>query len=365
MAFDDQIGSGGEEGGSSGAASGPTHVTSPQTGHNSPVIIRETISPRTPLWALIGVTLGFVLPACLCGAFFVSLAFAGGISGAMLDSSSGSLGSGPAIAIVRVEGAIIGTDDTNYLNGAGSGTVISELEQAENDEDVQAIVLRVDSPGGTVTGSAQIHEYIRDHVTKPVVVSMANVAASGGYYVSAGADYIFARRETITGSLGVILTVYNVDEFLDEWGVDVVSVTSGPNKSIGSPWADLTAEQQSILQEGVDESYTQFVDVIASGRELDASYVREIADGRIYSGSKALELGLVDELGNFDDAKEKAADLGGITGEPRIIEYERVPDYSDLITTFSNRLNQTEADEIMLTLEELMTPRLEYRFLGQ
>lgn len=316
------------------------------------------------MWVLIGVSLGFLLPVCACGMIFASFALIGGSSGSLLDDQIDE-GTGPAIAVIRVEGTIIGTDDTNFLNGAGSGTIIHELAKAEADEEVKAIVLRVDSPGGTVTGSAQIHEYLRDEVTKPVVVSMANVAASGGYYISTAAEYVMARRETITGSLGVILTVYNIDELLDEYGVDVISVTSGPNKSIGSPWAELTAEQQAILQSNIDETYTQFVDVIVEGRELEDAFVREIADGRIYTGNEALELGLIDEIGNFEQAKQKAADLGGISGDPRIIEYERTPDYTDLLFQLSSSINQSETEKMLSSLEELMLPELEYRYYGR
>ncbi|MEM7800135.1 MAG: signal peptide peptidase SppA [Chloroflexota bacterium] len=335
-----------------------------QTVGPSPVVIRDVGNSRTPLWVLIGVSVGFLLPVCACGILFLSLSLVGGASGSLLDTPVDG-GTGPAVAVVRVEGAIIGTDDTNYLAGAGSGTINAELARAEADEDVKAIVLRVDSPGGTVTGSAQIHEYLRDEVSKPVVVSMANVAASGGYYISTAADYIMARRETTTGSLGVILTLYDVNEFLDEWGVDVISVTSGPNKSIGNPWENLTSEQEEILQSYVNDSYDQFVGVIVEGRELDESLVREIADGRIYNGNRALEIGLIDEIGNFEQAKAKAAELGGIAGDPRIIEYERTPDYTDLLTTIGGRANLTEAEEMLRSLEEIMVPELEYRYYGR
>ncbi|MEM9776922.1 MAG: signal peptide peptidase SppA, partial [Chloroflexota bacterium] len=313
---------------------GPEDITKSLGNSNAqPIIIQQ--SSRQGFWILMGVALGFLLPILACGIMFTFLSFGAGLS-AVADggSSSGSLGSGPAVAIVRVEGVIVGTDDSNYLNGAGSGTVIADLKSAKEDEDVKAIVLRVDSPGGTVTGSAQIHEYIRDEFTKPVVVSMASTAASGGYYVSAPADYIFARADTTTGSLGVIMSLLNFSEFLDEWGVDVVNVASGPNKAIGSPYDEISAEHLEILDALIDESYDQFVQIIVDGRGLEEATVREIADGRIYSGKQAMAVGLVDELGNFTDAVAHAADLGGITDEPRIIEYERTPDFTDLLTTF-------------------------------
>lgn len=280
--------------------------------NSQPIIIQQ--SSKQGFWVWLAVVTGFVAPLFICAVSSVLLFFVIGAS----DSDLGG-GSGPAVAVVRVEGVIIGTDDTNYLSGAGSGTVIADLKAAEADEDVKAIVLRVDSPGGTVTGSAQIHETIRDEVTKPVVVSMASVAASGGYYVSAPADYIFARADTTTGSLGVIMSMFNVSGLLDEWGVDVINVTSGPNKALGSPYDAISPEHLEILEVLIDESYDEFVQIIVDGRGLDDGIVRQLADGRIYSGRQAVANGLVDELGNFADAIAKAADLGGISDEPRII----------------------------------------------
>ncbi|MFK7802621.1 MAG: signal peptide peptidase SppA [Anaerolineae bacterium] len=329
------------------------------TNRAQPIVIQQ--SSRQGLWILLAVVTGFSLPALACVIGTIVLFAAVGFD----DSGSVGSGSGPAVAIVRVEGVIVGTDDTNYLNGAGSGTVIADLKAAEADDEIKAIVLRVDSPGGTVTGSAQIHETIRDEITKPIVVSMASVAASGGYYISAPADYIFARADTTTGSLGVIMSIFNVSGLLDEWGVDVINVTSGPNKALGSPYDAISPEHLEILETLIEESYGEFVQIIVDGRGLEDGVVRQLADGRIYSGRQAVANGLVDELGNFADAIAYAADLGGITGEPRIFEFERSPDYTDLLTTFSQLQNRTAADEVRVALEEYGLPKLEYRYIGQ
>jgi len=147
-------------------------------------------------------------------------------------------------------------------------------------------------------------------------------------------------------------------------GIKVNSIASGPNKTIGSPWEEMTAEQQEILEAFIDESYDEFVRIIADGRNLDKETVLELADGRIYSGRQALELGLVDQLGNFDDAVDKAAALGGIAGEPRIVEYEHLPSFQDLLLSFSSRLQKNEADRVMEIISEFTTPRLEYRYVG-
>jgi len=327
------------------------------------IVIENKANHRLPLWIVVSMSLGFLLPVCACG-FFMVVGLAG-LGSADLSDTTFDTATGPAIAIVRVEGTIIGTDDTNYLNGAGSGTVISELRSAEANDDVKAILLRVDSPGGTVTGSAQIHEVIESEITKPVIVSMASVAASGGYYVSAPADYIFARPDTITGSLGVILTLFNASELLDDIGVDVIAVTSGPNKSLGSAFSELTDPQREILEVSVQESYDESVRIIVTGRGLDDAKVREIADGRTYSGRQALEIGLIDELGNLQQALDKAADLGGIAGDDyRIIEYDRQPSIEDFLVGLNSQLNSSETERALETLSQVTTPVLEYRYVG-
>lgn len=326
---------------------------------------------RSPLWLLLGLVVGFILPLFAC--FFLmsgTVYLLGSMGGSSMPSSpsviplgSGAM-TGPAVAIVRVEGAITHGDDVDGLTGAISGRVMADLRSAEADPDVQAIVLRVDSPGGTVTGSAQIHEVIEE-MSKPVVVSMAGTAASGGYYVSAPADYIFARADTTTGSLGVILTIFNIEDLIDELGVDVISITSGQNKGIGNPWEPVTAEQEAILEAYISESYDEFVRVIAEGRGLAEEDVQAMADGRIYTGRQALELDLVDELGNFQDAITKAADMGGISGEPRVIEYERLPNFTNLLLGMHANFSQSQSEQIVNTIHEFTAPQLEYRYTGQ
>ena len=321
---------------------------------------------RTPMWILLAVSIGFLLPVCACG-FLSLISFVGmGAAVASVPSSSTtttSSGFGDAVAIVRVEGTIMDSDSTEFSSDATSGVVIADLEAAASDDQVKAIVLRVNSPGGTVTGSAQIYETIKE-IDKPVIVSMAGTAASGGYYISAPADYIFARPDTTTGSLGVVLTLFNTVELGEKVGVKVESITSGPNKAIGSPWEELTDEQRVILEEYIDESYQEFVRIIADGRGMSIEEVYEIADGRIYSGRQALELNLIDELGDFDDAIAKAADMGGIVGEPNIIEYQRLPSFQDMLLGFSSQIGKTEAERVTEAFDALSAPTLEYRYVA-
>ena len=346
-----------------------TAVSPPPTSTTPPVQVIELHSKengRTPFWVLIAVSLGFLLPVCACG-FLTLISFVSlGVTSAGVATTgptTTSTGFGDAVAIVRVEGTIIDSDSTEYSSDATSGVIIDDLKAAANDELVKAIVLRVNSPGGTVTGSAQIYETIKE-LDKPVIVSMAGTAASGGYYISAPADYIFARPDTTTGSLGVVLTLFNAVELGEKIGVSVESITSGPNKSIGSPWEELTDEQRDILDEYIDESYEEFVQIIADGRGMRKEEVYEIADGRIYSGRQALELNLVDELGDLDDAIAKAADLGGIVGEPNIIEYERIPSFRDVVFGFSSQIGKTDAERVTEAFDALSAPTLEYRYVA-
>ncbi len=322
---------------------------------------------RIALWILLSVIIGFFLPVCACGVLFVSMVSSAGLAGIDGGSSQTSVGTGNAVAIVRVEGAITHGDNTNsglnQATGAVSGVVIDDLRAAENDPTVKAIVLRVDSPGGTVTGSAQIHEVIEE-IEKPIVVSMGGLAASGGYYISAPTDYIFARADTWTGSIGVISQLINAEELIKEIGVEVTLITSAENKGLGNMWVDLTPEQAAIFQTLVDESFDGFVQIVSNGRNLTHEEVLVIADGRIYSGRQALENGLVDELGNFADAISKAAELGGISENPRIVEYEHIPSFSQLLSGFSSQFLQSDADRVLQTLNDISAPSLEYRYVG-
>lgn len=319
---------------------------------------------RSGIWALVGVAAGLLLPVIACSMLtlvsVIGLSLVGSGTGGPTSTSTGF---GDAVAIVRVEGIIAASDETDIGAGALSGLVISDLETAAADPTVKAIVLRVDSPGGGVTGAAQIYEALLE-IDKPIVVSMAGTAASGGYYVSAPADYIFARPDTLTGSIGVISTFINAEEFLNELGVEATVIASGDNKDFGSYFNDLTPEQEEIWRSITNELFDEFVRVIVEGRNMPERAVRQLADGRVYSGRQALENGLVDELGDLDEAIQKAADLGGITGDPRVVEYERIPSFEDLLLGFSTNLNRSQSDEINQLITEFTTPRLEYRYIG-
>lgn len=217
------------------------------------------------------------------------------------------------IAQIYIDGVI--QEDTGSDQAFGFAFLMEQLDQVLEDDMVKAVVLRIDSPGGSVVASDEIYEKILElkQQGKKVVVSMGSTAASGGYYISAPADKIYANRATLTGSLGVIFSFYNFAELADKYGVSEVVIKSGRYKDIGSPLRAMAPEEKEIFQKLVDESYQRFVDIIAKGRNLSRERVLELADGRVYSGLQAQSLGLVDQLGDLEDATRGAKELSGYT----------------------------------------------------
>ncbi len=212
---------------------------------------------------------------------------------------------GEGVGVVEIEGAIADARDT-----------IEHIRRFREDEDIKAIVVRIDSPGGAVGPSQEIYREIRKTTaTKKVVASMGAVAASGGYYVASAADGIVANPGTITGSIGVIMGYTNFRQLLDKIGMVPVVIKSGPYKDTGSPTRDMRDDEREILQSITSGIHQQFVTAITEGRKMDRAQVEAAADGRIFTGEDAKARGLVDRLGNFADALEWAGELGGIDGE--------------------------------------------------
>jgi len=275
---------------------------------------------RKWVWAFVAVS-GILLWGCV--ALCVVLTFASRPTETVGDS----------VAVIRVEGTIVSgrserpwsTDTYVY-----SENIAEYLKQVEENPRVEAIVLRIDSPGGSVVGSDEIYQALLV-IEKPLVVSMGELAASGGYYIACAADRILANPGTLTGSIGVISMVPNVEELMEKIGVEVLVLKSGALKDEGSAFREMTEEEREVWQRIIDEAYDQFVGIVADGRDLPSEAVRELADGRVYTGQQALELGLVDELGNLSEAIDVAAEIGGIVDEPRIIEYPAAPSLMEII----------------------------------
>lgn len=185
--------------------------------------------------------------------------------------------------------------------------------------------MRVNSPGGSSAASDEIYRELKKFkkTGKPVVISMGDIATSGGYYISAIADQIYANPSTITGSIGVIMQFKNLQDLYDKLGVDSITFKSGPYKDIGNPDRKLTAEEKELLQNMVDEVYQEFLTAVAEGRSMSKSKVEKLADGRIYNGRKAKKLGLVDEMGTFYDAVKTTAKLAEMKADPNLIYYNR------------------------------------------
>jgi protease-4 len=224
------------------------------------------------------------------------------------DSRALSLFSGDGVGVLQIDGAI---DD--------SRSVLMELKRFKEMPWVKAIVVRIDSPGGAVAPTQEIFEEIqRAKKQKPFIASMGGMATSGGYYIAAACDKIVANPGTLTGSIGVIMQLTNFEELMKKVGVKGFNIKSGANKDLGSPFQTMSPEGRQILQSLVDNVHSQFVAAVAKGRGMNEAQVRKLADGRVYSGAQAKELGLIDQFGTLDDAVQLAARRAGIEGEPAV-----------------------------------------------
>lgn len=215
-----------------------------------------------------------------------------------------------AVAVVLVEGTIHDSKET-----------VEALDRVAKNEAIHAVVMRIDSPGGGVAPSQEIHDAVmRLREKKPVIASFGNMAASGGYYIAAACDWIVSNPGTLTGSIGVILQSGNLEELLRKLGVEGITVKAGKFKDVGSPLRSMTPEEHELLQALLDNVHQQFVSAVVKGRKLPVEEVRKIADGRVYSGEQALQLKLVDQLGGLREALDAAAERAGIEGEPNPVE---------------------------------------------
>ncbi len=231
------------------------------------------------------------------------------------------------IALIDVEGLIANAKSSGLLGGGDNPVTLfkERLDAAADDPKVKAVVIRINTPGGAVTASDIMYQDLcrfRTETGKPVVACMMDVAASGGYYLAMGCDRIYAHPTTVTGSIGVIMSLYNAHGLLEKVGVASNPIKSGPNKDLGNPARPMTPEERAILQGMVDRFYGEFVQVVAKGRGLAPDQVRKLADGRIYSGKEAVEVGLVDEVGYLNDALQCALALAHLK-DAKVIAYDR------------------------------------------
>ena len=263
------------------------------------------------------------------------------------------------VAIISVEGVIL----------KGEGFVTRQIEQARRDDDVKAVVLRVESPGGTINGSDYIYHRLREfreETGKPIVVSMGSIAASGGYYVSMAVgetpQTIFAEPTTWTGSIGVIIPHYNLAELMQEVGVSEDSIVSHPLKDMGSFAKPMTEQERDIFQDLVNESFERFKNVVKSGRPAFKDHPENldtVATGQVFTAEQAVEQGLVDKIAFLDEAIERAIDLAGVDREDyRVVRYDRTPTLADLFLGDQIRSRGPDLSGLL----DLASPRAYYLY---
>ncbi|QIA28088.1 signal peptide peptidase SppA [Thermaerobacter sp. PB12/4term] len=266
----------------------------------------------------------------------LGLLVAGSVVALLVPGGRDGLGAGTAgqIAVVTIDGPIAAGASAEGLLGAvvGADDIVSQLQQAREDPAVAAVVIRMNTPGGSAAAAQEIGvavQRLRD-AGKPVVVSIGDLGASGGYWIAAMADRIVANPASLTGSIGVIMEVTHYEDLYEKLGIDVETIKSGPFKDIGSATRPLTAEERRLLQGLVNDIYQQFVDVVARGRGMSRERVLELADGRVFTGRQAKAEGLVDQLGTFEDAADLAAQLAGLE-DYELIEYGPSSPLQDLL----------------------------------
>ncbi len=291
-------------------------------------------APRTTrrTWWIVGLALVLVA-SCLALTAGFGLLAAGGLDRWLEE---------PHVAEIRVRGPIVLRGGAGLLTGesASAERIVEQLERARQNPNAKAVLLRVDSPGGGVNAAREIWAAVRrvQESGKPVVAFFEDTAASGGYYISAPADRIVAMPDTITGSIGVILMIPDLSGLYEKLGVRMQVIKSGSFKDMGSSDRPLTPEERALLEQLVREAYDEFVRVVAEGRAMPLERVRELADGRIYTGRQAQALGLVDELGGYRDALAVAGQLAGLGAQPTVRLYRPQPGFWESLSTTTARL---------------------------
>ncbi len=259
-------------------------------------------------------------------------------------------GSGDKIGVVELQGVITSSED-----------FVRQVKKFREQSSIRAILIRIDSPGGGVVASQEMYEEVRKarEDGKPVVVSMGALAASGGYYVACGASRLVANRGTLTGSIGVISEFLQLHDLLGKVGVDVRTIKSGKLKDAGSSTRPMTDADQRYFQALMDDVHRQFITVVQEERGLDSAEVRELADGRVFTGEQAVEVGLVDTIGTYEDAILITAELAGIDGEPSLVRERKRQ-------TWLESMTGEVTEQIRAASEELLTwPVMSFRFTGR
>lgn len=267
-----------------------------------PVVATQGKKSRNKAFVLL-FAIAAIITACAMIAYFALMSY--------FDRGVATIGD--AVAVVDIQGEI-------YYDR----WKLSEIESHRENDNVKAVVLFINSPGGGVAASQALHRAVLDlRLEKPVVAFMASVAASGGYYVACAADSIVATEGTLTGSIGVIAAFLRTEELYHKIGLDVTVIKSGKYKDVGSPYREMTDSEKTYMGRLLDQVYEQFVTAVSETRGLPLDRVADLAEGRLYTGEEAAEVGLVDRLGSYEDAVIMAARMGGIEGDPKIVKKYR------------------------------------------
>lgn len=258
------------------------------------------------------------------------------------------------VAVVNIYGVI----EVASVNFYGTDYIVKRLKNLSEDKKIKAVVLRINSPGGSVAASQEVYREVINlrKKGKKVVVSMGDVAASGGYYIASAADKILADDGSITGSIGVIFSLPNVEGLMSKAGVKFITIKSSRHKDIGSMMREMTEEERKIIQALIDDAFSQFLNVVLSSGRLKVKDAETLADGRVFTGKQAKALGLVDEIGGLYEAIALAGKLAGIKGEPKIMD-ER-PSFERILERFSEITTNIKPQN---KLEDI-GPKLEYRW---
>lgn len=263
------------------------------------------------------------------------------------------------VAVVTLSGNIQSQQSVSFLSGSviTPDGVRKYLRKASDDPMIKAIVIRIDSPGGDPAACQEI-VYEMERIDKPIVISMCSLVASGGYYISAGADRIVALPSTLTGSIGVITLIPDIEGLFDKVGVRMEVLKAGKYKDMYAGVRELTAEEKSLIQKNTDQIYEQFIDVIVKGRKMERQKVLELADGRLFTGVDAKELGLVDELGDLQVAVDAAAKLAGVQS-PELEFYEpETPNLFKILLGMNSSASQGVFNSGFLNAESITAMRI-------
>jgi protease IV len=355
-------------GSSSNPPSGPPRYTPPP--YYNPPPRNEGNGGRTVAWVFVSLITGFLLPVCACGLLIAfSLVGLGSLGS---DFTGADTETGPAVGVIDLVGPLTTGDSFN----ASTGYFQERLDWMADNDDVEALVIRANSPGGGVNASDEMWNMLRefrDDTGKPVVVYMHGTCASGCLYVAAAADELIATRNSIIGSIGVISTFFDASELLDDIGVEITTVETADSKDFGSFYRPLTEEEREFWESQIDVVLENFIEVVANrtGSTLTTGDVSELATGRVWIGEEALNLGLVDALGYEEDALDRAADLAGMNGY-RVQEYPFDFNFFNFFNApgFEANLEELTPQQVFALpttndlLDSLQQPPLQYRWMG-